>query len=329
MNCKEIFEAFEKLNVLVIGDVMVDTYQVGRVGRISPEAPVPVVEWESEESRLGGAANVALNVQALGGRAFLCGVVGEDAGSSEFFSLMPKAGLSEEGLLSSKERCTTVKTRVIAGSQHLIRLDKENTHDLTTAEASSFLKKVHGIVEQHEIHVCILQDYNKGVLSETIIREVPGLMKRHRIPVTVDPKFRNFWAYRNAALFKPNLKEVRDATGLPLTNGIEDLKLASKTLRNRLNHDCTLITLSENGVYIDDAANGYLLPTLQHKVADVCGAGDTVIAVASMAVAIGLELEEIALLSNLAGGQVVEKVGVVPVDKEQLREEILAAITAA
>jgi D-glycero-beta-D-manno-heptose-7-phosphate kinase len=328
MNCKEIFEEFDHLNVLVIGDVMVDTYQAGKAGRISPEAPVPVVEWEREESRLGGAANVALNVQALGGRAFLCGVVGEDVGSSQFFSLMPEAGLSEAGILASRERCTTVKTRIIAENQHLLRLDKENTHDLTTEEASSFLKKVREIAEQHSIHVCILQDYNKGVLSEEVIRQVLGLMQSHRIPVAVDPKFRNFWAYRDVALFKPNLKEVRNATGLPVTGGIEDLKQASKLMRNRLHHGCTLITLSENGAYAGDAENGHLMPTMPRNVADVCGAGDTVIAVASMALAIGLGLEEIALLSNLAGGQVVEKVGVVPVDRRQLQKEILAAITA-
>ena len=307
---------------------MVDTYQIGRSGRISPEAPVPVVEWEREESRLGGAANVALNVQALGARAFLCGVVGEDTGSQNFFSLMPKAGLSEEGIMSSKTRCTTVKTRVIAGGQHLLRIDKENVHDLTPSETSLFLKKVHEIVDNHEIHICILQDYNKGVLSEPVIQNLLNIMNSRSIPVSVDPTFKNFWTYRNAALIKPNLKEVKDATGLPLAFGAGDLSRASKMMRKRLNHHCTLITLSENGAYIDNGTTELLQPTMTRKVADVCGAGDTVIAVASMALAIGLDLDEIVMLSNLAGGQVVEKVGVVPVDKEQLRNEILTGITA-
>ncbi|MFQ5447300.1 MAG: bifunctional heptose 7-phosphate kinase/heptose 1-phosphate adenyltransferase, partial [Saprospiraceae bacterium] len=241
MNHDEIFDGFSQLNVLIIGDVMLDAYQMGRVGRISPEAPVPVVEWEREEMRLGGAANVALNVHALGGRAFLCGVAGKDASGAQLFNLLPEAGLSGEGIITSGERCTTLKTRVIADNQHLFRIDRETLHDLSPAEATSFFKKVSSIVERNPIHVCILQDYNKGVLSEAVIRKVLDLMQHHHIPVSVDPKFRNFWTYRNVTLFKPNLKEVKDATGLPLTGGIEDLKQASKLLRNRLNHDCTLI----------------------------------------------------------------------------------------
>ena len=323
MNCKEILQSFGKLNVIIIGDVMLDRYLTGQVSRISPEAPVPVVEWGSEENRLGGAANVALNVRSLGATPYLCGIAGQDAESSIILSLMPASDLDDRGIVLSPERMTTVKTRVIAGNQHLLRLDKEQTNDLTENEEGFFLNSVIDLLNSKTFHVMILQDYNKGVLTKTVIGRLLEEAKRRHIPVAVDPKFRNFWFYKNVELFKPNLKEVRDALQIPVSTDFHSLKNASHLLRQRLGNRYTLITLSEKGAYLDDETGGQLYPTHPRNVADVCGAGDTVISIAALALALGREMEEIALLSNLAGGQVVEKVGVVPVDSAQLQAEIL------
>lgn len=323
MNLKEIFQSFENLNVMIAGDIMLDRYLAGRVSRISPEAPVPVVEWGSEENRLGGAANVALNVHALGANPVLCGLVGQDAESAVVLDLAPGCGLDDVGILASPERMTTVKTRIMAGNQQLLRLDKEQTNDLTPAEEEKFLGRVVGLLESREFHVLILQDYNKGVLSKSVIAGLLAEARKRNIPVAVDPKFKNFWAYEGVELFKPNLKEVRDALRMPIPSELVSLRRASELLHQKLSNRYTLITLSEKGAYLDDKYSGQLYPTQPRTVADVSGAGDTVISIAAMALALGLEKDEIALLSNLAGSQVVEKSGVVPVDKNQLRQEIL------
>jgi len=326
MNVKETFQAFENLHVIIIGDIMLDRYLTGRVSRVSPEAPVPVVEWGSEEDRLGGAANVALNVLSLGACPCLCGVVGQDEAGAAILGLLPAAGLDGSGITQSRERVTTVKTRVIAGNQHLLRLDKEQTHDLTESEGQQFLKSVQDLLDSRTFHVMILQDYNKGVLTKSVIGHVLAEAKKRDIPVAVDPKARNFWHYQGADLFKPNLKEVRDALQMPVHANLPSLRKAAALLRQKLDNRLTLITLSEKGAYLDDGQEARLFPTHPRNVADVCGAGDTVISIASLALALGLDLEEMALLANLAGGQVVEKVGVVPVDKAQLQQEILQAV---
>ncbi len=320
----DIFQKFESLEVLVVGDVMLDRYLTGKVSRVSPEAPVPVLEWGGEENRLGGAANVALNVQALGAKAWLCGVVGQDSESACFFELLPGSGLDDQGIVASKERSTTVKTRVIAGNQHLLRLDKESKHDLSAKEQETFLRRVIDLMNARQFHAVILQDYNKGVLSKPVIHALLAEASRQQIPVAVDPKFRHFWEYRGVELFKPNLKEVCDALHLPVKPEAKALQQAARLLREKLNNHITLITLSEKGAFVDDGQQNLLCPTQPRNVADVCGAGDTVISVAALAMAVGLPVEEIASLANLAGGQVVEKVGVVAVDKEQLRQEMVS-----
>ncbi len=302
---------------------MLDRYQTGKVSRISPEAPVPVVECTNEENRLGGAANVALNVRSLGAAPYLCGLAGQDAESAVIFNLMPASGLDDRGIVLSNERITTVKTRIIAGNQHLLRLDREQTDYLTANEEEKFLKSLLDLLNSMTFHVMILQDYNKGVLTKNVIAQLLKEAKKRKIPVAVDPKFRNFWCYQGVDLFKPNLKEVRDALNIPVSSDAFSLRKASEMLRQRLDNRYTLITLSEKGAYIDDQTDGHLYPTHPRNVADVCGAGDTVISVAALSLALGLEMEDIARLSNLAGGQVVEKVGVVPVDKMQLQKEIL------
>ncbi|MBI5915715.1 MAG: carbohydrate kinase [Bacteroidetes bacterium] len=325
MILRNILQSFENQCIIVVGDVMLDRYLTGNISRISPEAPVPVLEWGSEENRLGGAANVALNLAALGAVPVLCSVTGKDAESGFLSQLMEQEGLIQSGMVASGERVTTVKTRVIAGTQHLLRLDKEQTNELSNREASAFLSNTLELLASEKFDAMVFQDYNKGVLTEEVIKTLMGEAKQRKIPVAVDPKFRNFWCYQGADLFKPNLKEVNDALRGKYPPDEISLQSAARLMRQKLHNGLTIITLSERGVFLDDGVSGKIYPTQPRLVADVCGAGDTVISVAALAMAAGLDLDEIALLANLAGGQVVEKVGVVPVDKAQLQAELLQA----
>ncbi len=314
---------------MVVGDVMLDRYITGRATRISPEAPVPVLEFESEEDRLGGAANVALNLLSLGATPILCSVVGKDVEAQKLLQELDKAGISGQGILQSSSRVTTVKSRIVAGKQQMLRLDKETTFDLSEEIATRFLEVTLSILDTADITALIFQDYNKGVLTVEVIETLITAAKKREIPVAVDPKLRNFWVYQNADLFKPNLKEVRDALRSPIAVNASALKHATNTIREKLGCKIALITLSEQGVFLDDGNHAQIFPTKQRTVADVCGAGDTVISIAALALAVGLPVDEIALLANLAGGQVVEKTGVVPVEKEQLRLELLQILLEA
>ncbi|MBI1225582.1 MAG: carbohydrate kinase [Bacteroidetes bacterium] len=322
-NPDSIFQSFENQRIMVVGDVMVDRYISGFTSRISPEAPVPIVEILEEDNRLGGAANVALNLQALGAIPILCGVIGKDADGQTLLDKMEAHDLDCEGVMSSSDRITTVKTRIISGKQQLIRLDKENTHELTKSESSQFLKRALELLERKSITGLIFQDYNKGVLTVEVIRTLISACKSLHIQVSVDPKFRNFWNYPHVDLFKPNLKEVCDAVQMKVNPNLHNLKTASDIIKGKLNCTITLITLSELGVFLDDGHDTQIFPTKPRNVADVCGAGDTVISIAALALGAGLPSNEIALLANLAGGQVVEKNGVVTVNKAQLRRELL------
>lgn len=317
-----IFDRFNDLNILILGDVMIDRYLTGKVSRISPEAPVPVVHLASREDRLGGAANVALNIKAMGAKPYLCSYIGKDENGAKFLELLPVHGLSSEGLLQSESRMTTVKTRVIASSQHLLRVDQENIQDLNDRETTAFIERVKYLLDTKEIHAILFQDYNKGVLTSTIIEHIIDEAKKRKIPTAVDPKNKNFWAYKQVNLFKPNLKEIRDQIpSLSINAVLEDLNRASLEINKQLDNTYTLITLSEKGMFLAGAKDGVILPTHTRQIADVCGAGDTVISLATLGLALNLEMELVAQLANLAGGQVCEKVGVVPVNKEQLAKE--------
>lgn len=302
---------------------MLDKYVLGKVSRISPEAPVPVLECVSEEVRLGGAANVALNVAALGGVPLLVGLRGADIEGSSLIKLLEEAELSSTGIVPSSQRRTTVKARVIASNQHIVRVDYETTAPLSSSEAESLIERLQTILDAEEIDVIVLQDYNKGVLSLPVIQFLLQESDRQNIPVAVDPKSKNFWAYEGVKLFKPNLKEVSDALGLAVSPDLESLANANKILKDRLSNQITLITLSEKGVFVDDGHSLAIVPTHPRNVADVCGAGDTVISIAALGLACQFSATVIAQLSNLAGGQVVEKVGVVPINFQQLEHEIL------
>lgn len=317
-----IFESFSRLNVLIVGDVMIDRYLEGAVNRISPEAPVPVVQLNKSDNRLGGAANVALNVKALGGTAYLCSVVGKDESGDQFLELLPQYGISNRYILQSADRRTTVKTRILANSQQLLRVDSEDTQDLTKNESGRFLQIVKDLLDTKDIHVILFQDYNKGVLSRKVINEVMLESIKRDIPTAVDPKFKNFWAYKHVTFFKPNLKEIRAQMSVNVDpNDMDSLSRAAEEVRSRLGNQITLITLSEKGLFIDDNGQGHIVPTQERTIADVCGAGDTVISIAAMGLALKMDAKELAVLANLSGGQVCERVGVVPVDLEQLKRE--------
>ena len=322
MEIDQIFEKFSNMKVLIVGDLMVDRYLFGNITRVSPEAPVPVVAWRAEENRLGGAANVALNIEALGATPFLCGVVGQDKESESFFDLMQQFNLDSSLVVQIKDRPTTIKTRIIANDQHLLRLDREIADDISNEEAEGLIQIVENFLKTHEIDVLIFQDYNKGVLNTKVINGLLKLAESRRIPVAVDPKFRSFWEYKNVQLFKPNLKEVQDVLPFAITPTIEPLQQAANFIKKNLNNGLLLITLSENGVFISNQNNSVIYPTTKRQVADVCGAGDAVIAIASLALTIGLNDNEIAWLANMAGGQVVENVGVVAINLEQLKAEM-------
>ena len=324
MSKKEIFKAFEQLKVLVIGDVMIDRYLVGKVERISPEAPVPVVNLERQDNRLGGAANVALNLKSLGAKPFLCSVVGQDETAETFQQLMQEEGLSSEGILKDKTRITTLKTRVLAKNQQLLRFDSEVKTAINDIITGEFIRLIQSIIDKHEISVVLFQDYNKGVLTPEVITSIIDFCNSKHIPTTADPKHENFFAYKNITLFKPNLKEVSDALGMEVNpSDSNSLEEAVSMIHTRLNNPYTLITLSEKGVYLHDG-EGVIIPTKPRHIADVCGAGDTVISVVSLGLALGLGLEQTCQLANLAGGIVCESVGVTPVDKNKLMAEFEA-----
>lgn len=320
---KNLFKKFDKLKVLIIGDVMLDRYLTGKIERISPEAPVPVVHLQEEENRLGGAANVALNVAALGAVPYLCSIIGLDSNGKKFLELLPEHNLPADGLVISNERETTTKTRILAGNQHILRVDKEDTFDLEQNESKEILEKVNKILSENKIDVVIFQDYNKGVLTKSLIKKVVDLARKNKIPTAVDPKKNNFWAYRNVTLFKPNLKEIKAQLSFEVSNNLESLKAAGAGIKKRLRNTASLITLSENGLYFEGQNGSQILPAHPRNVRDVCGAGDTVIAVAACGLGMELEMNVIADLANLAGGQVCEKTGVHPLDKEQLEKEYL------
>jgi len=319
---ENVFQSFNDLRVLIIGDVMVDSYIWGVVERISPEAPVPIVNVRKRDMRLGGAANVALNVQALGATPILVALCGVDDSGIKLRSILEEQHMSAEGLVSSTTRPTTVKTRIIASSQHVVRVDEESDKIATTEEEQHLLKRIEQILPSCD--VIVFEDYDKGVLNATLIEKTVALAKKYKIPTVVDPKKRNFLAYREVSLFKPNLKEMREGLKVDVEAGNqEQLEKAIEILKDRLSIKGVMATLSEHGVYIDYKEEKVKLAAHPREIADVSGAGDTVVSIAALCVALDLPANRIAALSNLGGGLVCQHVGVVPIDKSELLTEAL------
>jgi len=329
MDFKKLFSEFNSKRILVIGDVMIDAYLMGKVNRVSPEAPVPIVSLSKHEERLGGAANVALNLVALGAKPIICSIIGNDNDANTFVDLVKKANISDEGLVKSDARKTTVKTRVLGNNQHLLRIDSEQTDLISFKEENELISRVKELVKKG-IDAIIFEDYNKGVLTPNVIRLIIEIAKANTIPTTVDPKKEHFFDYQGVTLFKPNLKELKEGTGIDFDFSKDKsfFKRAVESLESRLNNAITFVTLSEHGVYIKNNTESHLCPAYLRTIADVSGAGDTVISVATLCLISGASLKHIAEISNIAGGLVCESSGVVSINKKELLEEIEELIQA-
>lgn len=321
---QDIFNDFSKLHVVVVGDVMLDNYRWGDVERISPEAPVPVVTIRKSESRLGGAANVALNCKALGAKVTVASVIGADEDGRSLIRKLSEYDIETVLVQPSDARMTTTKTRILSRNQQMVRLDSEMKEELNTRDEHAFIDATLRYLQIQKPDVLIFEDYNKGVLKENVIRKITGHCKALGILIAVDPKWHNFFSYQQADIFKPNLKEVREGLHIPLTEITEvHMDEVHRALQARLQHRISFITLSEKGVYYHDESGGKIVPSHLRNIADVSGAGDTVIAVAAMVYALTRDAEKMASWSNIAGGLVCEEVGVVPIEKQKLLDEIL------
>tara|TARA_B100000767_G_scaffold275754_1_gene315080 strand:+ start:5051 stop:6025 length:975 start_codon:yes stop_codon:yes gene_type:complete len=324
MNKQEALHNISNLSALVVGDVMMDAYLFGKVERDSPEAPVPVVLMTGRDERAGGAANVARNVQALGADVHLATVIGNDPAGIRLLELFKARGMGIEGCILSKGRPTTVKTRIIRDEVHMLRVDEETDEEISAELSASLLSSCISILDNKRIDVLIFEDYDKGVLTQTLISGLIGEAKKRKIPVAVDPKLKGFLNYRGVDLFKPNLKELRE--GLEQEVGIpEGLPSAIGSLHEKIYPTVSLTTLGNFGMWVHAPSQGVVhthFPCRPSKVIDVSGAGDTVIATAALMLASGASPSQIAETANLAGGLVCEQSGVVTVDLNTLLSEI-------
>ncbi|MBO4615452.1 MAG: hypothetical protein J5709_10090 [Bacteroidales bacterium] len=321
-NYNELFGKLATKKAIVVGDVMIDSYMIGKVDRISPEAPVPVVSVTDRKYRLGGAANVALNIAVFGAEVYLCSVIGNDSMGQVFRDLLRENNLPDNGIISSENRKTTTKTRVISGGQHLLRVDDEDAAQISDELKEILMFRISQIIENEHIDVLVFEDYDKGLLSPDIIHRITMLCRQNKIKVTVDPKKRNFDAYKYVTMFKPNLKEFCEGCKIDKTKDIEMLKPYAKEFLQNNNIDILMVTLSENGILICTQKNYVHIPAQIRDIVDVSGAGDTVISVASLLLTASEDIREIARIANFAGGIVCEKVGVVPIDVETLKTKI-------
>lgn len=319
---KDIFQKISSVKVFVVGDAMLDKYWYGEIERISPEAPIPVVSIQRKEVRLGGAANVALNCSALGAEVFLLTTTGKDPDGQKMMSLLNEHGINAAFCLQSKERITTAKTRVIAKNQQVIRIDEELSNDLSIKDEHHFIDVCLRAIQIEKPDILIFEDYNKGLLTENMIEKIIAHCKHVGVMTSVDPKLKNFFAYCEVDLFKPNLKEIREALKMDI-EAISKLKLKElhKLIHEKLKHQISLFTLSEKGIFVQNRQDAYLIPSHIRQIADVSGAGDTVIAVASLIYFISQDSWLAAQIANLAGGLVCEQAGVVSIDKALLLAE--------
>lgn len=320
---QKLFQQFNNLTILIIGDVMMDSYLWGNVERISPEAPVPIISVRKKENRLGGAANVALNIQALGADPIICAVVGIDKEGDDFIDILKEKQLSTAGILQLDSRPTTVKTRVIGHHQQMIRIDAEVDEEISEHDSDRLFSAITELINSQKIDAIVFEDYDKGVISEYLIKKVVSLAKAKKIITVVDPKKRNFLKYHGVTLFKPNLKELREGLKTEVNPGNKlELELSVQNLQNQLGADMIMVTLSEHGIYMHSKNGKKIIPAHIRNIADVSGAGDTVIATTVVCMAAGFDEFTTASIANLAGGLVCESVGVVPINKNDLLKEI-------
>ena len=317
-----LFEQFSTIKAGVIGDVMLDTYWWGHVDRISPEAPVPVVALDKKEYRIGGAGNVALNLASLGSKVSVLSITGDDDDGLILKKMFERHFIETDFLLASKSRITTNKSRIISRNQQMMRLDAEITSDLIAGDEDKLLQQVELYIQREKPQVIIFEDYNKGVLTSRVIQEVISLCKKYNVLTAVDPKRKNFFSYHGVDIFKPNLKEVKDGLNL-LTDdfNLSILENIHAQLQKKLSHNISFITLSEKGVFYQQNNSARIIPSHLRNISDVSGAGDTVIAVASLLYAATKNIDLMAEIANIAGGIVCEEVGTVAIRKDILLRE--------
>jgi len=328
MNIQKIFDNFKNNKILIIGDIMLDTYLMGHVDRISPEAPVPVVDIKEEMNKLGGATNVALNIKELGADPIICSLIGADDGGAELYTLMLKQGISPEYITKSKYRTTTNKTRVIGNNVQLIRVDKETKDNLNEKELEAMKKLLSDALSNVDINGIIIQDYNKGVVVPELLEFINKINRKKNIPVFVDPKVKNFYSYKNINIFKPNFNELKRGINVDIDiDNYTDMSYHIEKFMKKQNIKTFYTTLGSKGIYLsyrnDEKIEHVHIQGEKRNVADVSGAGDTVISVASLLTINGVDVAETATISNIAGGLVCEEVGVVPIRKEKLLKEII------
>jgi len=322
MNFDQLFAGFNNTKVLIVGDVMLDTYWWGNVDRISPEAPVPVVALNKKELRVGGAANVALNTASLGANTAIISVIGKDSDGDDLKALMERNNIDTAGIISSADRITTNKVRIMSRNQQMMRLDAEVTTDLDVVLEDQLIEAVTKYIHDHQPQILIFEDYNKGVLTSKVINAITAICNDKGVITAVDPKRKNFLSYKGVTLFKPNLKEVKEGLNLLIDQiNLNTLNDIHQALLAQLNHQISFITLSEKGVFYQEGNEAIIIPTHIRSIADVSGAGDTVIAVASLVYAATKNMRLAAEMANIAGGLVCEEVGTAAINKNKLLAE--------
>jgi len=312
---------FSAFNVMVIGDIMLDQYIRGTISRISPEAPVPVLQWNDTVLKAGGAANVALNISSLGATPILTAVMGNDLSGAKLNQVLREEALDNSCILIDIERKTTVKTRLLSGAQHLLRIDEEDTHDLDPVNENDLKEQISKTLDERKVDAILIEDYNKGLLTSSLIEYICMEAKDRSIFVAVDPKFKNFGEYRNCALLKPNLREVNEWLKTNFSTSDEELREAAKLIRMRNGYKNLMITLGDEGIFIDDGKQMQKIEAKSLDIVDVCGAGDAVISMATLCLLSGLSLEESAKWSNIAGAHVCQHLGVTVVDRNTITSD--------
>lgn len=311
-----------KSKIIVIGDLMLDRYLYGNISRISPEAPVPVLEKVNSDYKPGGAANVALNINSLDSTAYLIGLVGDDENGKKMISLLDEKGISTDYILKTQTRQTTVKTRIMSAGQHVLRIDEENTESIDVELSQKILGIFEQLVSSETIDAIIFQDYDKGLLTHDLIGKIIEKARHKKVFIAVDPKYRNFLSYHEVDLFKPNLKEISNFVKGNYEHIDGFLDKAVQFLKNKINPSNIFITLGDKGIFHFDGENYGTAPTEKRNVVDVSGAGDVVISIATIFFKAGYNTIEIAKIANIAGGLACDTLGVAVIDKEMLMSEI-------
>lgn len=322
---QSIIKRFAEVKVLVIGDLIMDHFIWGKVGRISPEAPVPVVEVTSESLMLGGSANVVNNIHSLCGASLVTGVIGRDDDGAKLVKALKAKSISSAGIIVDRHRPTTIKTRVIAHSQQVVRFDRENKETISPESATRILSYIRKAVREADL--VVISDYAKGLISASLVEQVVSICKKAGRPIAVDPKVEHFGYYKGVTIVTPNNLEASLASGIEIT-GDRALHMAGEALFRSLGCEALLITRGEHGMSLFEAGSDTHIPTVAKEVFDVSGAGDTVIGTLALALAAGASFKEAAVLANFAAGVVVGKVGTATLTPAELVSAVREGLKA-